>query len=347
MRRTKTTRLQTKKRHGKSPKKKPVVKKNTRNNRLLIAAVSFGVIFGLILTALIFALPDPAEKKLAALRLKQAPADVTIDIRRTKPIKKAVKPPVPSETQNSPVQTKGKIAIIIDDVGHDWDSLRALTSLPKAVTLAMLPYVSDVQNKAKFAQGQGHELLVHLPMAPKSNSVDPGPMALQPYITKRELAQRIQWNLSQFDGYIGVNNHMGSLFTEDRPAMKELFARLKERDVMFIDSRTTAQSAGALLADQMAIPYAERDVFLDNAIEATAVEQQLRTAEQKALENGNAIAIGHPHIVTVAALEGWVMGLEKKGIRLVPVSDIIKERGTALWRAQLRQKNVSVGYGGQ
>jgi len=353
MARTKTTRLKTKKRHGKGPGKAAGRKTKSESNKLLVRGIGFGIFFGLVLTALIFALPDPVSNKEQPLQLKavKAPEARTIERpnitlkRSSSSVKKAV-PPAQSLTHTTP-KAKVRIAVVIDDVGHDWESLTQAAQLPDAVTLAILPYVNDVQKKADFARAKGHEILVHLPMAPKSTGADPGPMALRPDIRTHELARRIQWNLSQFTGYMGINNHMGSLFTENQSAMRELFIRLQERGAVFIDSRTTAHSAGALLAHEMALPYAERDVFLDNAIEANAVGQQLSITEQKARENGNAIAIGHPHTVTLDTLASWSQTLDSKGIELVPVSQIIQDRGTALWRSQLQQNKSIAGFGSQ
>lgn len=349
MARTKTTRLKTKKRHGKGPRKTAGKRAKSESKKLLIRGISFGVLFGLALTAIIFALPDPGSQEEQPLQLKAATKPVerpNIVLKRSNSSVKKIVPPLQTLDRTTP-KAGIRIAVVIDDVGHDWDSLRQAAQLPEAITFAILPYVSDVQKKADFARAKGREILVHLPMAPKSVGVDPGPMALRPDIRTRDLAQRIQWNLSQFKGYMGVNNHMGSLFTEDQGAMKELFIRLKERGVVFVDSRTTAHSAGSLLAHDMALPYAERDVFLDNAIEANAVGQQLAIAEQKARENGNAIAIGHPHAVTLETLASWSKTLGNKGIELVPVSQIIEDRGTALWRAQLHKNKSIAGFGSQ
>ncbi|MGD8326204.1 MAG: divergent polysaccharide deacetylase family protein [Sphingomonadales bacterium] len=357
MARQKPTRLKSKSRHGKRRVKLTKSKKQKQNKSLLVRAISFGMIFGLGLVALLFFLPKPPSQQEQALQLKAAQTAPKSEIKRPSVAFSRPKPKeqiIPSEPAKEAsisvkpaTETRAKIAIVIDDVGHDWDSLKQAANLPSAVTLAFLPYVDDVQRKADFARSKGHELLVHLPMEPKSNGVDPGPMFLKVDSSRLDLAQRIQWNLDRFNGYVGINNHMGSLFTEDRGAMHELFVRLKERGVLFLDSRTTAHSAGALLANEMKLSYAERDVFLDNAIEANAVEQQLETAEAKALQNGNAIAIGHPHFITLDELEAWTKEAKARGFELVPISEIIKERGTPLWRSQLDHGISPAGFGGK
>jgi polysaccharide deacetylase 2 family uncharacterized protein YibQ len=95
---------------------------------------------------------------------------------------------------------------------------------------------------------------------------------------------------------------------------------------MFLDSRTIGSSIGAKAAAAEGVPFAERDVFLDDEQSATAVDQQLRQVEAIAKRKGTAIAIGHPHDVTIAAVADWIATLAQKGIVLVPLTEIVKVR---------------------
>ena len=67
-------------------------------------------------------------------------------------------------------------------------------------------------------------------------------------------------------------------------------------------------------------PLVSRDVFLDNEMTAAGVEKELAHVEAVARANGLAIAIGHPHDATLAALARWLPSLEAKGFQLVPLS---------------------------
>jgi polysaccharide deacetylase 2 family uncharacterized protein YibQ len=163
-----------------------------------------------------------------------------------------------------------------------------------------------------------------VPMEPLDGELDAGPQALLDRLPADEVLRRLRWDLSRFDGYVGINNHMGSRFTQSRDGMRVVLQEIKNRGLLFIDSRTIADSVGGKLAAELGVPHADRDVFLDNEQEAAAVEQQLARTEEVARRRGYAIAIGHPHDATIAALTRWLPTLERRGFVLVPVSAIVR-----------------------
>src|SRR5512143_58578 len=104
------------------------------------------------------------------------------------------------------------IAVVIDDVGLDRPRSKRAWELPGPLTMSFLPYAKDLREQARAARAKGHELMLHLPMEPNGRS-DPGPGALLVSQSDAELRQRTTAALDSFDGYAGVNNHMGSRFT--------------------------------------------------------------------------------------------------------------------------------------
>ena len=189
---------------------------------------------------------------------------------------------------------------------------------PAPVTLAMLPYAQGVADLAQAASARGHELLVHVPMQP-SYGANPGPQALLLDQTPEERQRLLQWNLAQFSGYVGINNHMGSQFTEDSAALRPVIETVRAANLLFLDSRTTVHTAGRTLASELAVPFAERDVFLDNHRNADYLALQLAQVEAIARRRGLAVAIGHPHEVTLAALAAWLPRLDARGFALTSV----------------------------
>lgn len=244
--------------------------------------------------------------------------------------------PVPAPPPLAPGQ-RPMIAVVIDDLGLARDRTLAAIGLPGPLTLAFLPYADGVADMARAARAGGHELLVHLPMEPSRGSADPGPNALLTGLDVDENRKRLLANLASFEGFDGINNHMGSRFTQSRADMDLVLKELRARDLFFLDSRTTAASAARSAALDARVPYAERDVFLDNHQEAPYLALQLSEVERIARRNGSVIAIGHPHGVTIAALRLWLGGLSAKGFDLVPVSRIVDHRqGPAARVAQQR-----------
>lgn len=218
---------------------------------------------------------------------------------------------------------KGRIVIIIDDMGNNPAMSRRLGDLPGPLNFAFLPYAPGLAAQTASMRAKGHELLVHLPMEPEGDE-RPGPHALLTEESNQTIASEIEWNLSQFDGFVGVNNHMGSRFTEDPEKMRLVMLALKEKGLLFLDSLTSPRSKGRQLARAYGLPWASRDVFLDNIAEDDAILAQLEKVERLANENGVAIAIGHPNVATYRVLKDWIPTLKGKGLVLVPLSSVVK-----------------------
>ncbi len=226
------------------------------------------------------------------------------------------------EFERPAISRTGKIAVIIDDMGVTLRS-KLVEILDGPLTLAYLPYAENLPERTARAKANGHELMVHLPMEPMNEALDGGPRVLSSDLNATEFESTLQWGLSQFDGYVGVNNHMGSRLTQDDEALGRMMDILKQRDVFFIDSKTISTSVAADVAKDHGLAFAERDVFLDHEISTEFIEGALRKLERIALDKGYAIAIGHPHKETIAALKVWMPTLADKGLELVPASALV------------------------
>lgn len=214
------------------------------------------------------------------------------------------------------------IAIVIDDLGHNEQEFARVMTLGEGITLAFLPYTPKVAEYARRARNNGFEILVHMPMEPTDSSADPGPNALLTGIGDRELMRRLSDNLARLAGYVGINNHMGSKFSQNRRAMSLVLDELQARGLLYLDSVTIGATIGARLAAASRMPYASRDVFLDNSTEPGFIEDQLRRVEQVARQSGHAVAIGHPRAETLEVLKRWLPDARERGFEFVPISTI-------------------------
>jgi polysaccharide deacetylase 2 family uncharacterized protein YibQ len=167
--------------------------------------------------------------------------------------------------------------------------------------------------------------MLHLPMEPGGRA-DPGPNALLVTLSDRELKHRVTTALDSFDGYVGVNNHMGSRFTAYRPGMEAVLRQFKERGLLFLDSRTTPSSVGDQVAQEVGVPSVARNVFLDDDESIDAVRRKLAETEGVAQRQGFAVAIGHPHEATILALAEWLPAVAAKGFALAPLSAVLRKR---------------------
>ena len=215
------------------------------------------------------------------------------------------------------------IAIVIDDLGPNVDGTRRAIALPKNVTLSFLPYGDDTRTLVRMAERAGHQVIVHVPMEPEGPE-DPGPMALRTDLPVSTNLARLDWALSRVPGHAGINNHMGSRFTQDTAALIPVMEHLAGHVGFFLDSRTTPHSLVIPIARAFGIASAGRDVFLDDAQRGSYVENQLAETERVARETGVAIAIGHPHDVTLSALKVWTARVRDRGYRLIPLSTAIR-----------------------
>jgi uncharacterized protein len=216
------------------------------------------------------------------------------------------------------------IAIILDDMGVDRPRSSRAAMLSAPVTLSYLPYARKLAEQTKGARLRGHELMLHLPMEPINRRENPGPHALLKALPGAELVKRLEWALSRFTGYVGVNNHMGSRLTRDPRAMAVVMGRLKAHGLLFVDSRTLIRSVATIAARDAQVPNAERNIFLDHVDSLDAIRGQLETVERVARRQGFAIAIGHPRDATLAALETWMAAARARGFVFVPVSAIVR-----------------------
>lgn len=223
----------------------------------------------------------------------------------------------------SPLEGRALIAVVIDDMGLDRARALRVIALPAPLTLSFLPYGRDAPALAVLARQRGHEIMLHMPMQPIGTE-NPGPQALSADLSASEVRTRVGAALDRFGDAIGLNNHMGSRFTAEKRLLMPVMEELSARGLIFLDSRTSNTSQGVAAADDLQVPSAARDVFLDNDASAEAIARQLVELERLARRRGFAVAIGHPHDTTIAALSVWLPGLPDRQMQAVPVSAVIR-----------------------
>jgi len=230
------------------------------------------------------------------------------------------------------------ISIVIDDIGNDWPEGRAAVDLPGPVTCAFLPHTPYAARLARRAHARAKQVMLHLPM----ESIDDrplGPGGLTVTMGKPQFLRTLRADIDSIPYVSGVNNHMGSLLTQQPTQMRWLMHDLLYHGrLFFLDSRTTAQTVAQRAAMNNGLATTRRNVFLDNVQQPQAVRRRVEQLIELARRHGTALGIGHPHPVTLAVLAEMLPTLEQRGIRLVPVSKLIQlkhERRIRLWQASL------------
>ena len=221
-------------------------------------------------------------------------------------------------------EVRARVVIIIDDMGMGQGLSRKTIDLPAPLTLAFLPYAPNLKAMTAQAKAKGHELMIHMPMEPMNPDLDVGTIALLDEMSEDELNAQLDKAFASFDGYVGVNNHMGSRLTQNERAMHVVMNALAKRGLLFVDSKTISTSVAAKTAAAHGLDYAGRDVFLDHENTDAFVAKALAQLEAVALKKGVGIAIGHPKKVTINGLRKWMPTLAAKGIQVVPVSAVVR-----------------------
>jgi polysaccharide deacetylase 2 family uncharacterized protein YibQ len=237
-----------------------------------------------------------------------------------------VQPQAQEQQRAKPTELKRpRVAILIDDLGYDNRLARSFLALEEPLSFAVLPHATFSKSIARQVHEAGRDLLLHLPMEPKGYpEVNAGEGVLLVTMSDGLLLETLRETLAALPAAVGVNNHMGSRFSEDEDKMRVVLAEIKERGLFFVDSRTSAVSKGYSLAVQMGIPAAERDVFLDNIQSPQAIGSELRRLARLARLKGRAIGIAHPHEATLEVLREALPQLRQEGIELVPVSQVLQ-----------------------
>lgn len=216
-----------------------------------------------------------------------------------------------------------KVGIIIDDLGYDGSLASAFMKLDLPLTFSVLPFTPYTRSIAQKARKGGREIMLHLPLEPiRYPAINPGDGVLLVSMDREVILDVLERDLSQIPFASGVNNHMGSRFTESEDKMMIVLAELKRRGLYFIDSKTTAKSVAHKVAKRMDLRTASRDIFLDNGLSENALKIQVERLLSLSRHRGWAIGIGHPHKETLKLLKRYQATLNSE-TQIVPVSSLV------------------------
>jgi hypothetical protein len=218
-----------------------------------------------------------------------------------------------------------RLAIVIDDFGLDMKIARKFLDLPFPVTFSVLPHQPHSKEIAHLANGRGRQVMLHLPMEPQGYpKTNPGTGSLLLTMSSARIEETLRASLESHPHVVGVNNHMGSRFTEDEGSMRIVLKELNRRKLFFLDSFTSPKSVGYSLAKGFKVPAGRRDIFLDHDVSENAIRSQLHKAIRKARVEGSAIAIGHPHEATLKVLAENAGRFNEEKVAVVPAGELME-----------------------
>lgn len=228
-------------------------------------------------------------------------------------------------------EARGHLAIVIDDVGRDLGAFECLFELPYPLTFAVLPrsrYAETIQARIVGRSARPREVFVHLPLEPfDAARMAEGEEVHEVFLLLKDSPAmrraKLEDALSRVPAASGVNNHMGSRFTTDAHALREVMDVLATRDLLFLDSRTIATSAAEAVARSTGLLTGSRQVFLDHEPTQEAIERQFDDAIRRSFEEP-VIAIAHPSPVLIDVLRRRLPLLRDERVGVYPASRVMR-----------------------
>jgi uncharacterized protein len=225
-----------------------------------------------------------------------------------------------------------KLAIIIDDFGQGREGVSQMMSINRHLTFAVMPFSTFTKEDADTGFNKGYEIIVHLPMEPMqgpSSWVGTNPILCSQ--DNEKISTITHMALADVPHAKGANVHMGSKASADERVMHCILQEVSTAGYYFVDSRTGVKSVIKTVAAELHVPCLERNVFLDGQRPKSHIIGQLRQAEDIALKDGYAIAIGHVGIEggkpTAAAIAEMLDEFDRNGVQLVFVSELFAGSG--------------------
>jgi len=198
------------------------------------------------------------------------------------------------------VYERPRLAIIIDDVSTR-RQLNKIQATGLKITPSIFPPSERSMTSHTLATGLEH-YMIHLPMESGSRQFNKQTKTLITTFSKEQIEARVKEIRALFPSARYVNNHTGSVYTDNYEAMQSLYRALRAEGFVFVDSRTIGSTKVPKITDEFGDAYVARDVFIDNEHNIPYIHKQLQKAVKMAKKRGFAIAIGHPHKMTMRAL---------------------------------------------
>ncbi len=169
---------------------------------------------------------------------------------------------------------------------------------------------------------------MHLPLEPhniKNNY--PGKAAIFLSMSNEEIEEMFESNLKSVGSPVGINNHMGSKFSENEEKMGVLLNLVKKNGLFYLDSSTSNKSVAKKVAKRIGVKCLVNDVFLDmNGDDPELIKKQFDILFHFVKKNKKAIAIGHIHKKTLPdVIKSIIPYFKENNIEFVYLKDLLIE----------------------
>ena len=223
---------------------------------------------------------------------------------------------------------KPRIALIISNLGlSDTYTKATLELLPEDITLSFSHVAPRLKSWVREARQKGHEILLDIPMEPIGfPKNDPGRATLLTSSNEVENLNRLEHIMKQAGGYVGLLGTLGTKFMLHSETFLPVLRSIKQRGLIYVDSRSTSRSLGPELASSIQLPKAFNNVFVDKEPSQEKIKNKLDELERIALKRRFAVGIAQPLPITIEILSQWTKELKTKQIALAPITAIVDKQ---------------------
>jgi polysaccharide deacetylase 2 family uncharacterized protein YibQ len=217
-----------------------------------------------------------------------------------------------------------RIAIVVGGLGVSANlTEKAIEKLPGPVTFAFPPYGTDIERLATRARAEGHEVLLHAPMEPFDYpDNDPGPQTLLTTLPADQNVDRLHWQMSRFQGYVGIINFMGGRFSSTEQALAPVLKEAAKRGLVYVDDGASPRSVAGQIAGANNLPFAKSEVTIDSVPTPASIDKALARLEAIARERGSAVGFASAVPASIDRIAQWAKLAEGRGFILVPITAV-------------------------
>ena len=223
---------------------------------------------------------------------------------------------------------KPRIALIVTNLGLSATYTKAaLKLLPEDITLSFSHVAPRLKNWIREARQKGHEVLMDIPMEPLGfPKNDPGRATLLTSSNEVENLNRLEHVMKKAGGYVGLLGTLGTKFMLHSETFLPILKTIKQRGLIYVDSRSTSRSLGPELASSIQLPRAFNNIFIDKEPSNQKIKGKLDELEKIALKKRFAVGIAQPFPLTIEILSQWAEKLKAKQISLAPITALVDKQ---------------------
>lgn len=215
------------------------------------------------------------------------------------------------------------ISVLITGLGLDKKITEDAISLPSIVALGFSPYAPDLVQWNILAKD--HPLFLEIPIdSSLPATTDIKNYNLNTHAKNNENTIHLEWLLEKSSDYVGVYTQADAKTLLSLENISTFLDSLKAHNLLLIYN-SSETSELQQLAGSVTLATLEASNTVDVLGDSDAITAQLAEVEDEAIKNGQALVIGNASPATIQLLQEWLGTLEEKGLKIVPVTDIVRK----------------------